>query len=115
MLNKLFCLIKDYGLLDVVRTTFSLPHKLGDQKFAYIPCRMNMLGDPWISYLPWKMELNEAERFGLIPKRSPSYVCVGPVGIPHWDPAISRELQSAQYSALKNLNLQRFNILSYSV
>ncbi len=111
-------MVKDFGAIDYLYNIFSSKETVQIEDTSFKRTIHNDNGDskePWVCFLPWRIETQEAEKLGLIPKKHKAIVYEGPIGIANPNPQITRDLQQELVEDIHKLNLGTFNVLAYSV
>ena len=110
-------MVKDFGIVDKIYNKFVSSEKdnlMGDTNFKRT-IHNNNSQETWVCFLPWRVDTNLAKKLGLIPKNHRAVVYEGPVGLANPNPKIAKILQERIVEDISKLDLEPFNVLSYSI
>ncbi|MDA3839600.1 MAG: hypothetical protein PF572_00790 [Patescibacteria group bacterium] len=110
-------MFKDFGLVDRIYNKLGSSkkdHLIGDTNFTRTIFNDDS-SETFVCFLPWRVGISEAQKLGLIPKTARTILYEGPIGFANSNPEIARKLQSDIVEDIREQNLGRFSVLSYSI
>src|SRR3989344_4940522 len=94
-LLKFLTPIRDYGFFDkIIALCLARGRKDGMNRGVYKRSIKNATdnGEVWVCFLPWNVSVQNAERFGIIPRKGKLILYECPFGIVHTDALVSKRL-----------------------